>query len=361
MSKVLSVYCPGHADVMDSYGLIGTQLARQLTRMGHYVNLLAMGNRQMESQDAELKAITMQPIKPSLGGLFLGYPTGYHKHANPLAHIGPRVAITMFESSKIPQDWIEPLNQMDAVIVPCTFCKEVFQACGVTSPIHIVPLGVGDIYTPAERRTDRPLTFLSFLDRGQRKGGIVALQAFLRAFGDSMDYRLVLKMRKAKVPLELTNPNIEVIQHDMTEQELYELFCRCDVLINPHKGEGFGLIPREFSATGGIALTTNWSGTADDIDAWGWPIRYTFEPAEWTGHKTLAGQDLGVWAKPDTDALANQLQTIDANIDYYRDLARRKAMRVPQLYSWQDFAARVLEVWKEAADGYSARAATLAA
>jgi glycosyltransferase involved in cell wall biosynthesis len=353
---MLSVYTAGHADVMDSYGLIATQLARHLTRMGVYTNLVPMGKRQMDSQDAELAAITAQPIRPTIGGVFLGYPTGYHKHANPLAHIGPRVCITMFESSRIPPAWIEPLNACDAVIVPSWFCEQVFRDSGVTAPIHVAPLGVSEVYRYAERPTDRPLTFLAFLDRGARKGGLVALQAFLRAFGDDMDYRLILKMRKPRQALELTNSNIEVIQRDMNEQELYELYLSADVLINGHKGEGFGLIPREFSCTGGIALTTAWSGTADDLDEWGYALPYTLEPADWKGNKTLEGQDLGEWACVDADRVATRLQTVAANIDYYRGMAAQKAQAARRLYSWRTFAEQVLNIWEGVALGNYARA-----
>lgn len=352
----ISVYAPGHYDIYDSYGLIACQLARHLTRLGVHVNALAMGKTVMDSQPEDVRAVTSRPLRPSLGGIVLGYPTGYANHSA-LLHCGPRVAVTMFESSKILPSWIEPLNQMDAVVVPSTFCRDVFKACGVTVPIHVVPLGVGEVYRYQERTEGRPLTFLAFLDRGKRKGFIVALQAFLRAFGESMDYRLILKGRKAKVPLVLTNPNIEVVQQDMSEEELYQLYLRCDVLINPHKGEGFGIIPREFAGTGGIALTTNWSGTADDLSEWGWSLPYALERADWEGHRYLEGQDLGEWAACDPDAVASKLLHVAEHIDAYRVMARYHAARVPELYSWRAFAERVLYIWKEAADGYATRAA----
>lgn len=198
MMTAISIYANGHWDYLDSYGLIACQLARHLSRLGVYVNAQSVGETVMDSQPGDIRAITSQPIRASLGGIFLGYPTAYDKHPNPLAQMGPRIGISMFESSKIPQDWIEPLNAMDAVIVPCKFCKEIFQACGVTTPIHVVPLGVGDIYQYAERDPDRPLTFLTFGDRGERKGGLVALKAFQLAFGENPAYKLIFKMRKPK-------------------------------------------------------------------------------------------------------------------------------------------------------------------
>jgi glycosyltransferase involved in cell wall biosynthesis len=195
------------------------------------------------------------------------------------------------------------------------------------------------------------LTFLAFLDRGARKGGLAALQAFLMAFGEDMNYRLILKGRKPKVPLTLTNPNITVIQQDMSEQELYELYLSADVLINCNKGEGFGLIPREFAATGGISLATGWGGTVDNINDWGVRLPYELEPADWKGVKSLAGFDLGEWAKPDLEGCAVVLRRVAENIDWFRAGAYRKAKNAAALYSWRAFAEQVLDVWQEVSAG----------
>lgn len=351
MTHVINICAPGHLDPYDSYSLVALELARHLSRMGVYVNLFAMGKREMDTQDAEIAAIVRQPIRPAFGAIMLGYPTSFHEHQNPLAHIGPRVALTMWESSKPPQAWLEPLNVCDAIVTPSRFCKKVFENCGVTVPVHAVPLGILDTFEYAARPTDRPLTFLALLDRGARKGGVTALQAFLRAFGDSPDVHLILKSRKPKVEVTLTNPNITMVQRDMTVRELYDLYLRADVMIFATKGEGWGLPCREFSCTGGLALATDWGGTADDIDLWGMPLPYTLERADWAGHKSLQGQDLGEWAAVDSTAVANVLQTIAANRAYYAKMGEIYAARARKLYSWRTTAERVWEIYQEVAVG----------
>jgi glycosyltransferase involved in cell wall biosynthesis len=359
--NAITVYTSQHWDMADSYGLIACQLARHLTALGVRVNAMSLGKTVMDSQPDDVRAVTSRPILPTFGGIAMGYPTNYHHHA-PL-HYGPRMALTMFESSKLPQDWIAPLNDMHAVIVPSEFCRTVFMDSGVTAPVHVVPLGVGDIYRYQERSTGRPLTFLAFFDRGERKGGMMAQQAFTRAFGDDMRYKLILKARAAKPgrALVLTNPNIEVIHQDMSEQELYELYCRCDVLINPHKGEGFGLLPREFAATGGFALTTGWSGTADAIEQWGYALPYTLETAHWQGNRTLAGQDLGVWASVNPVMVAGELRTVAATWEWTKQLLPVKAQAARRLYNWRTFAERVLAIYEGVRVGDSHRTRTLAA
>lgn len=347
MQPVINVCLPAAADPLDSYGLLGTRLAVELQhKLGYYVNLFATGPRDVPHQDAALRTIIEQPIIAQLGGIMLGYSTTFDRH-NGLTQMGKRIGITMWESSVPPKQFIAPMNHCAAIITPSTFCKQVFADAGVTTPIHVVPLGVNKLYQPVERPSDGPLTFLAFIDRGLRKGGPTALQAFIAAFGDDMNYRLILKGRKSKIQAEILNPNVTLIQEDYSEEQLYELYKQCHVLINPHRGEGFGLLPREASCTGMVVLTTAWSGTADHLDQWGLPIAYKLVRADWAGHNQFSKMDLGCWAEVDTGALSEQLLTIAENRDYYQRQAYRLAGNVHKLYSWEAFAKGVLRVWEE--------------
>lgn len=344
----INLFAQAHFDYYDSYGLIACQLARHLTALGVHINALVHTGARFINLPDDIATVVCQPHRPAEGGIFLGYPTSYAGHGA-AAQQHPRIAITMFESSKLPEGWVDVLNSMDAVIVPGCFCRDVFRMSGVTAPIAVVPLGIGELYRYTERSIDRPLTFLAFRDRGGRKGGVVAEQAFLRAFGEDMRYKLVLKGRTPKPgrAFTYTNPNIEVIQRDMSEEELYQLYLSADVLISPNMGEGFGLLPREFAATGGIALATEWGGTADDLSQWGWPLPYTLVKAEWRGHPVFANQELGYWAQPHEEGIAQRLRIAAANIETYRTVARLRAGRVAEMYSWQRFAERVLTIWEQ--------------
>lgn len=352
-SEVLSLYTVGPWDPADSYGKIACYLACELTRLGVRVNAISLGASVLPSQSEEVQAITRAPIMAVLGGLAMGWPTHYAKMSALLA-AGPRIALTMFESSILPQNWLEPLNGFDAIVTPSQFCVDVFRQSGITRPIHLVPLGISPVYKFSGRpllfTQERPLTFLAFLDRGERKGGIVALQAFLRAFGEDTNVRLILKGRKVNAGLDLLNANIEVIQEDISEAEMAALYARCDVLINPHRGEGFGLIPREFAATGGLALTTNWSGTVDELIYWGLPIPYHLETAGWKGNHGLEGEEVGDWATVDVDDLAALLCQVCAQWPTHQRKARARAMMVRRLYSWPRTAQRIWQIWKEVCD-----------
>ena len=327
----ISLFSPS-LNPADSYGVVAANLSRYLTTHGVTVNALGFD----KSQSGFLPA--------SDGAIHMGWPSMFGMFP-PVD--GPKIAITMWESSKAPPSWIPILNEMDAVITPSTFCYDLFKAQGVTAPMYMFPLGIDPTYQPVVRPQSDVTTFLAFMDRGRRKGGLVALHAFLLAFGDDPRYQLVLKMRKPGQQVILfDNPNIRLIQQDMSEQELYELYCSCDCMIAANKGEGFGLLPREASASGCITLATNWGGTADDLDLWGWPLSYQLNKADWTGQPGLDGLELGEWANPCVDELAAMLRDVAEHKAEYLGAAQKRAGNVHQLYSWQRFGEQVFDVWR---------------
>jgi glycosyltransferase involved in cell wall biosynthesis len=328
----IAVYSPVPYEPWESYGLIALQLVKHLRALGVEVSAHGPG---------------MEPPSEGCGGIVLGPPDSFASQDRRLSQ-GSHIAITMFESSRIPPSWLAPLNECAAVIVPSWFACDAFRDSGVTAPISVIPLGVDERYRYRQRaEKPAPLTFLSFLDRGERKGGIVALQAFLRAFGDDMNYRLILKSRTpAHIGFTFTNPNIEVIQRDMDEAELLDLYYRADVLISAHKGEGFGMLPREAAATGCLALATAWSGTADGLRLWGYPLPYTLTRATWAENKQWAGQELGEWAQLDPAEVATVLRHVAEEWQFYRRTLQRTAAAARALYSWSEFASGVLAVWE---------------
>lgn len=350
--SVLSIYSTGDWHPADSYGKLAIELAKHASARGVRVNCLGLGKTQVEAQSPEVQALTSQPILASLGGIALGWVSAL-QHLSTLFHVGPRVALTMFESTRMPPEWIAPLNEMDAVIVPSTFCESIFRECGVTARLEVVPLGVDDYLDYLERPSTfteaRPLTFLAIMDRGERKGGVVALQGFLRAFGDDPTKKLILKSRNVHWPVKFsfTNGNIETIQEDYDEAQMAALYARADVLINPHRGEGFGLVPREFAATGGLSLTTAWSGTTDQLDQWGEGLDFSLNTAGWGGNQHLEGREMGEWAIVNEDTLAATLTRVAAHWPLYHALARKRSRAVKALYSWANFGDRVLKIWEE--------------
>jgi glycosyltransferase involved in cell wall biosynthesis len=342
MSDTLNVFSPNW-DRADSYGRLGREMVSGLRHQRVHVNAIGGGSPKTNV------------FKTVVGGMLLGWPSAYHNYG-PLAQVGPRVALTMFESNDLPFGWSDVLNTMQAVVVPSQWLVEVFRDNGVEVPIHVVPLGISRAFKYQARTTGRPYTFIAFADKRLRKGWHIAASAFARAFGESDKYQLILKCRKGSDDVPgVANANMHVIRQDLSDKRMNELYGMADCMVFPTCGEGFGLPPREFAATGGTSIVTNWGGTADDLSAWGLPINYSMQCA-WTGHETLAG--IGEWAAPDVDDLAATMTQVAAHASFYAERGRVASAFVSKNYRWGAFAKALVPIWQQACRDYAARPKT---
>lgn len=345
MNDVVTLYAYDWR-IAESYGRVARELVDGLEALGVYVNCIGPHAPQ-------------KPIRMSVGGIALGYPTIGDQYGS-LFMAGPRVWVTAFESTALPYGWATELNDAHAVIVPSRWLENIFQRAGVTTPVKAIPQGVSKAFQWVERvrSADDPYTFIAILDRGRRKAWHEAAFAFMRAFGDDLRYRLILKGRKDALstpegfPIRFSNPNIEMVTEDLTDAEMAALYARADCMIFPGR-EGFGLPPREFAGTGGTALALNWGGTADDLHAWGLPVAVAGMERAWPGHQTLDG--VGEWAVPDREDMAATLKHVATHRDYYRERGRQASAFVTANYNWGDYARKVYAVWQEACDVYRSR------
>jgi glycosyltransferase involved in cell wall biosynthesis len=334
-NRVINIFSPNW-ETQDSYGRIALELKQGFEAKGYHVN--PFGDNAPETI-----------LQPAWGGLFLGYPTLYKDFERQIlfAEFGKRVAITMFESTKLLDGWKENLNRCAAVVVPSQFLVSVFRQGGVKVPLHVHPLGISqEFFSEPQLRTfssDKPLTFLAIADRGARKAWDKALFSFVEAFGDDMRYKLILKSRGKQ--FDLANPNVERIGRDMSNVELAELYRASDVMIFPSCGEGFGLPPREFAATGGIALTTSWGGTADALQKWGVGLPSKMVTA-WRDNRKWYGKQ-GQWAEVDQNQLVLKLRLIADYFDFFAADAKKASEFVAKEYQWSSFVNKVETIWTE--------------
>jgi glycosyltransferase involved in cell wall biosynthesis len=189
-----------------------------------------------------------------------------------------RIIYTMFESTKIPDNWLDYLNAADEVWVPSKWNQEVFKAAGVET--KVVPLGYDEesfkfIERKVARKERRPFTFLHYNAFNIRKGFTEVWKAFTAEFEKTEPVKLILKTTLNQSPLPITvgeYPNVEVIHGKVPEAELYDIMKRSDCFVFPSRGEGFGMTPLEAMATGLPAIIPNAHGISEYFDA-----RYMYE------------------------------------------------------------------------------------
>lgn len=179
-----------------------------------------------------------------------------------------RIIYTMFESDKIPNDWIDYLKAADEVWVPSNWCRDVFANAGIKA--EVVPLGYDDDTfkyidrTPAEE-THRSFTFLHYNAFNIRKGFTEVFKAFNKAFEKTEPVKMIFKTTLNTPPIPIVQseyPNIQVVCNKLSQQELQRLCGSADCFVFPSRGEGFGITPLEAMATGLPAIIPNAHGIA---------------------------------------------------------------------------------------------------
>jgi len=119
-----------------------------------------------------------------------------------------RVGRTMFETDRIPHDWVDRCNAMDEVWVPSRFNLQTFANSGVReSKLRLMQQGENTAlfhpgYDPLPIEHTRGFNFLSIFKWEKRKGPDVLLKAFCREFKPDEDVALILRTYSMRNPEE---------------------------------------------------------------------------------------------------------------------------------------------------------------
>lgn len=196
------------------------------------------------------------------------------------------------ESDRCNPKWIEHVNNMNLVIVPSVFTKEVFERSGhVTTPIVVVAeaffddIENGDKIKPLDLQLETKFNFLVF---GQATGGDpttdrknlpFTLKWLFETFADKPDVGIILKTNMGRYTdadkhictQHLTqllqslnkpaNPKLYLLHGEMNEKEVVGLYKHPSIkaLVSLTHGEGFGLPLLEAAASGVPVIASGWS------------------------------------------------------------------------------------------------------
>lgn len=244
-------------------------------------------------------------------GFVFDLPYSVTRVSNPI-----KILYTMFDSSRIPDDFKEYLDAVDLILVPSHWCMEVFAQSGYTT--KVVPLGYDDrvfrfIDRPVKAPAGEPFTFLHYDAFNLRKGFLEVLKAFLIAFKPTENVKMVFKTVKEQpnFPLPPSQyPHIEVITGSMSEEGLINLMAQSDCFVFPSRGEGFGITPLEAMGTGLPAIIPNAHGISEYFNS---ECMYEVKiekksPAIYM--KRLRDQNVGYMLESDIQDLARQMRYV---------------------------------------------------
>lgn len=303
----------GVSNEHDGYGRSNALAIRAVRALGVQVSFQVVGDIDPEMHPEVHAAVVNGPVRR--GGRrraapvlpldrFIYFPPQAYQYWRGQHTVG----MTMFESTRLPDGWVDGINEnLDRLVLPSQWCREVFIDNGVNVPVDVVPLAVDFEKWPVlEREEHDTFTVVCYNVGGtRRKGYDVLVRAFKKAFPRRRDVRLIVKCACAQ-EWETDDPRIESIVAFWPQEDILSLLADADLAVYPSRGEGFGLGVIESMATGLPCVLTNGTALRDLCDErynLPFPIK-GYSPCELDGHLENDGQ----WVEPDDDALADVLR-----------------------------------------------------
>jgi glycosyltransferase involved in cell wall biosynthesis len=200
------------------------------------------------------------------------------------------IGCTVWETTAIPKHWKDLLNSTDQLIVPCQWNKEVFQNCGVTKPIVVIPHVMEEQELPKTENifdiSQTDYVFYSINMWIERKCIWKTIEAYCEAFTGNDATLLVVKtsridftkrflgkyfwtskMALNKLLKKYKNPpKIKLITRELTDKELLQLHARGDCYISLCHSEGWGLGAFDAAKFAKPVIMTGFGGQLDYLD-----------------------------------------------------------------------------------------------
>lgn len=247
-----------------------------------------------------------------------------HHHGAALRRGRYTIGYWAWELPEFPDAWIQYADFCDEVWAPSRFAAEAI-AEKVPVPVLAMPHAIsfarpqGDFRAKFGLPRDQFL-FLFLYDLNsysERKNPAAVLEAFRRAGLAGRGAALVIKVHNAagnpddfarlqRAAAEL--PGTTVINATLSRTEIYELESACDCFVSLHRSEGFGFAVAEAMFLGKPIISTDWSGTAEFVDASnGCPVRASLVTLDRNHGPYAKGQ---TWAEPDIDHAAEWMRRL---------------------------------------------------
>lgn len=167
-----------------------------------------------------------------------------------------KIAMSMFESTKIPPMWTIILNTYyDMVVVPNEWLIPVYKNSGVKIPIFCLPLGTtvnSNWWNIQSSHKPNPFIFTMTGGFWERKNHALTMRAFANQFRDNPNVKLRIhgrfgpgKQSVIDTHKELNCSNIELLTNILPQAEYDAFMESTSAYVFLSKSEGFSQTPRE--------------------------------------------------------------------------------------------------------------------
>ena len=220
---------------------------------------------------SRLESLTQRGVSPDFICVNQFFPTQV-----PLAESAAvNICRTMFETDRIPAEWVEPCNEYNFVWVPSEFHVAAFARSGVDkSKLRILPEAIdAELYRQQSEslwpRGNSGFTFLSTFVWQPRKAWDILLEAYCREFESDEKVTLILKvfpdhgLSPEAIEAEAWGfiqdrlglsrkeaPKIRFVHDSIPVSDMPRLYHSADCFVLPTRGEGWGRPLMEAMACG---------------------------------------------------------------------------------------------------------------
>ena len=340
----LAVRFYGTVSQNTGYGAAARAYIHALSRSGITVSVADLAPS-TEVADPLVSTLLNRPDNPDLYLFHYYWPKAAIPLSLPLSRV---VALITWETDTIPSVWIDTLNRMREVWVPCAYNVRAFRKA-LAVPVFKLPHALA----PRSRYDENVLfpapdlpgikandyVFYSVFVWQHRKYPEGAIEAYLRAFPKASNIVLILKVSRAPAQVddivkrlrEHTGSTARVLVYGDTwsERQLDALAARGDCYVSLHRGEGWGYPLFDAACRGHAVVATAYSG----------PLEYLDRNKHCLVRYRLVAASEGAfcppmkWAEPDLLHAALLLRYTFTHKNVTRALASEAANRIVHKYS----------------------------
>ena len=248
--------------------------------------------------------------------------------------------LTTFESSKIPDSWVESINNYyHEVFVPHSYVKKTFLDSGVNIPVSIIS------YCYPQRNRTRPIEKnksklkLGVLGAPNHRKNIDKLvEAVTQLNQENYEVELVIHcpwLLDSKQEVWKTNPNINLTVGIKSDEEIDEWYSNLDAYIYPSSGEGWSFTPRESMSLGIPTIVTDIPVHEELVES-GFYLPLCSNRWESAYYEFLRST-CGEWKYYSVQNIKQSIVQLIQEYDHWFNLAQVGKNWVADKYQWQFF------------------------
>lgn len=234
----------------------------------------------------------------------IGYAHGGPTSLANVTRQARQIGYLVCESTELPRNYFKAFTNLDEIWTCSEYCKQVLKE-HTSKPVTVIPHYATLFESTINENT--PPVFLVALNghsRILRKLPSLAIQAIKLVAPNA---KLVLKLLNVQrnttqwLLKEAQGLRVELIDKELTQDDLTNLYRRIDIVVSTHAAEGFGLHLLEAMAMGKRVVATNYGGCVDFMkEDNSYLVDYTLD-------KTTDDYFKGYWAVPSLRSAAEQV------------------------------------------------------